>query len=81
VTAQPKVEAPPRRQTLFSIVTSAFKSVPPVVEIAAAPVAPKAPAAVPVAQHSEGLSVEGGAVDTDLEIPTFLRRQGTVPKV
>jgi cell division protein FtsZ len=81
VTAQPKVEAPPRRQTLFSIVTSAFKSVPPVVEIAAAPVAPKVPAAVPVAQHSEGLSVEGGAADTDLEIPTFLRRQGTVPKV
>ncbi len=79
VTAQPKAEPPPRRQSLFSIVTSAFKPVPPVAEIAPVPVAPPKPA--PVVQQSEELSVEPGATDTDLEVPTFLRRQKNQPQV
>ena len=80
VTAQPKAEAPPRRQSLFSIVTSAFKPVPSVADIVPAPVAPPAPRPAPIVQHSDDLPVDVGAIDPDLEIPTFLRRQGTTPK-
>ena len=81
VTAQPKAEAPPRRQSLFSIVTSAFKPVPPVAEITPAAVAQPAARPVSVAQPADDLSVDQGGIDPDLEIPTFLRRQGTAPKV
>ena len=80
VTAQAKAEPPPRRQSLFSIVTSAFKPVPQVAEVVPVPAIAPAPRPVPVVQHSEELSVAASAADPDLEIPTFLRRQGTPPK-
>ncbi|MBC7635436.1 MAG: cell division protein FtsZ [Acetobacteraceae bacterium] len=81
VTVQPKGEAPPRRQSLFSIVTQAFKPVPPVAEPAAVVVAAPAPHPAPMAQPYLEPVQAAGTADSDLEIPTFLRRQGLPAKV
>ena len=81
VTVQPKGEAPPRRQSLFSIVTQAFKPVPPVAEPAAVVVAAPAPHPAPMAQPYLEPVQAADTADSDLEIPTFLRRQGLPAKV
>jgi len=79
---QPAAAPTPRRQSLFSIVTGAFKSapVPEAPMPQAAPVAPVArqPAEEHYAQEQAGTAATS---DRDLEIPTFLRRQNSQPQV
>ena len=75
---EPQSAPPPRRQSLFSIVTGAFKSAP----AAEAPVTQPATVARPAVQetYDDDASGQASAPDRDLEIPTFLRRQNSQPQ-
>ena len=79
---QPVATPAPRRQSLFSIVTGAFKSAP-VPEAPAPQAAPVAPVArQPVAEtHDDEEAGQRSASDRDLDIPTFLRRHNSQPPV
>ena len=76
---EPQSAPPPRRQSLFSIVTGAFKSTP-AAEAPAAPVAPVARQAAVQETYDDDTSGQASASDRDLEIPTFLRRQNSQPQ-
>ena len=72
--AEPPAAAPARRQSLFSIVTGAFKSTP----AAVAEPAPALVAAAPLRRQPDPVYADdqqAASPERDLEIPTFLRRQ------
>ena len=71
--AAPQANPPPRRYSLFSLVTGAFKPTP--AEPHAPIVAPMSPPTMAHAVYAEDAAETAPMGDRDLDIPTFLRRK------